>query len=99
MWWLIIAIHNEVEQELQVRILTVQTNLVAHSHASYSADQELQHREITCGEVRLILESRIDASPKSTTGQEDRTEERRKPAGLAGCTYLLPLFGHSHCNL
>ena len=52
-----------------------------------------------CGEVRLILESRIDASPKSTTGQEDRTEERRKPAGLAGCTYLLPLFGHSHCNL
>ena len=43
----------------------------------------------SCGEVRLILESRIDASPKSTTGQEDRTEERRKPAGPAGCTYLL----------
>ena len=52
-----------------------------------------------CGEVRLILGSRIDASPKSTTGQEDRTEARRKPAGLAGGTYLLPVFRHSHCNL
>ena len=52
-----------------------------------------------CGEVRLILVSRIDASPKSTTGQEDRTGERRKPAGLAGCTYLLPVSRHSHCNL
>ena len=42
-----------------------------------------------CGEVRLILESRIDASPKSTTGQEDRTEERRKPAGPSRM-YLSP---------
>ena len=55
MWWLIIAIHNEVEQELHVRILTVQTNVVAHSHASYSADQELQHREITLIELQSLV--------------------------------------------
>ena len=35
-----------------------------------------------CGEVRLILGSRIDASPWSTTGQEDRTVERK--AGKRG---------------
>ena len=41
-----------------------------------------------CGEVRLILGSRIDASPKSTTGQEDRTG--REESRLARRMYLSP---------
>ena len=43
---------------------------------------------VWCGEVRLILGSRIGASPKSTTGQEDRTEEKK--AGGASRMYLSP---------
>ena len=45
-------------------------------------------RQGLCGEVRLILGSRIGASPKSTTGQEDRTEEKK--AGGASRMYLSP---------
>ena len=37
---------------------------------------------------RLILYSRIGASPRSTTGQEDRTEEKK--AGGASRMYLSP---------
>ena len=45
-----------------------------------------------------LVENRRLSLKYNRAGGLDRGEESRK-AGLAGCTYLLPVSGHSHCNL
>ena len=61
---------------------------------STSSVEDRGHMESTS----LIHYPRIDASPKSTTGQEDRTVREESQRGW-DVLFSYQLVRHSHCNL